>query len=167
MGIWQRVFGREVEREQLLPLYQAVIAEARRPEWYLNAGVPDTIDGRFDMVALVLSFVLIRLEREGQWGREEAVRLTELFIDDMDGQVRESGFGDLGVGKQVGKIMSALGGRLGAYRGQDRRQALLRNLYRGREPGLTELTTAEAMVGALEAGIAVVPRRALIEGRLA
>ena len=45
-----------------------------------------------------------------------SVRLTELFVDDMDGQLRESGVGDLVVGKHVGRLMGALGGRLGALR---------------------------------------------------
>ncbi len=48
--------------EEALPLYNQVIARARQPHWYEAGGVPDTIDGRFDMVATILSFVLLRLE---------------------------------------------------------------------------------------------------------
>lgn len=166
MGLWQRLTGGGRDRAELRPLYEAVTAEARRPEWYTGAAVPDTLDGRFDMLALVLSLVLIRLEREGAGGRDAAARLTEVFIDDMDGTMRELGHGDLIVGKRVGALMSQLGGRLGAYRGGVRREALVRNLYRGQQPAAGALTTVEAMVGALEAGLAIVPYDALLAGRL-
>ncbi|WP_204310223.1 ubiquinol-cytochrome C chaperone family protein, partial [Enterobacter cloacae] len=67
-----------------------------------------------------------------------STHLTEVFIDDMDGQLRQIGIGDIVVGKHVGKMMGMLGGRLGAYRealaagGFD--EALVRNLYRGEAP---------------------------------
>lgn len=165
MNWWQRVFGRD-QRQEWRPLYDAVVAEARRPEWYSGAGVPDTVDGRFDMLVLVLSLVMIRLERDGTWGREASARLTEVFVEDMDAHMRQWGVGDVVVGKKVGGLMGALGGRLGAYRGADRHDALLRNLYRGEAPAPTALAIAEAMVGALEGGLAIVPREALKEGRL-
>jgi cytochrome b pre-mRNA-processing protein 3 len=154
-GLWRRLFGRG-ERDALLPLYRSIVAAARRPVWYRSGGVPDTIDGRFDMVAAILSLVLLRLEREGDPGREPAARLTELFVEDMDGQLRERGVGDVVVGKHVGKMMGALGGRLGAFREAfapdgDLDVAIGRNIYRGAMPvpgesevlrdGLTALNT--------------------------
>jgi cytochrome b pre-mRNA-processing protein 3 len=161
----QGLFGKD-DRDEWRPLYGGVVAEARRPEWYSGAGVPDTVDGRFDMLALVLSLVMIRLEREGAWGREASARLAELFVEDMDAHMRQWGVGDVVVGKKVGGLMGALGGRLGAYREPDRSQALIRNLYRGEAPDAGRLAVAEAMTGALEGGLAIVPREALKEGRL-
>ncbi len=163
--MFRRLLGRD-KRDDWRPLYASVVAEARRPEWYQRAGVPDTIDGRFDMLALVISLVMIRLEREGLWGREGSARLAELFVEDMDGTMRQWGVGDVVVGKKVGGMMGALGGRLGAYRSTDRRGALIRNLYRGEAPPPAELAVAEAMAGALEGGIAIVSRDALQQGRL-
>jgi cytochrome b pre-mRNA-processing protein 3 len=115
-------------------LYAAIVAEARRPDWYLAGEVPDTMDGRFDMVALVLSLVLIRLEDAD--ARQMCADLTERFITDMDGNLRQDGVGDQVVGKHIGRMMAALGGRLGAYRdsrGDDAAfaDALRRNLWRG------------------------------------
>ena len=78
--------------------------------------MPDTIDGRFDMIAAILALVLLRLEAEGEAGRDPSVLLTEIFIDDMDGTLRQIGIGDYVVGKHVGRMMSALGGRLAAFR---------------------------------------------------
>jgi cytochrome b pre-mRNA-processing protein 3 len=159
------MFGKD-RRDEWGSLYAAIVAEARRPEWYSRAGVPDTVDGRFDMLALVMSLVMIRLEREGAWGREGSALLAELFVQDMDAHMRQWGVGDVVVGKKIGGLMGALGGRLGAYREPDRHGALIRNLYRGEAPSPAALAVAEAMVGALEGGIAIVPREALKEGRL-
>ena len=135
-------------------------------------GVPDTIDGRFDMVAAILSLVLLRLEGDAEAGPASA-RLTERFVTDMDGQLRESGVGDIGVGKHIGKMMGMLGGRLGAYRdglagrtsgGGDLRTALLRNLYRGAEPDAAAMAYTKAALFALRDGLAATPADALIAG---
>lgn len=111
--ILERLFG-GAHGGDLVALWHRVVELAREEHWYATRGVADTVEGRFDMVTAVTALVLIRLEREGLV--EEAARLTELFIDDMDGQLREAGVGDLVVGKSMGKLVSALGGRIGAYR---------------------------------------------------
>lgn len=126
-------------REVLIPLYNSIVTEARAPAWYAEMGVPDTLDGRFDMVAGLLSLALVRIEAEGQAGREASARLTEVFIDDMDGQLRQLGIGDVVVGKHIGNMIAAMGGRLAAYRdaladSKALEEALVRNLWRG-EPG--------------------------------
>ena len=166
MGVLAKLFGGGRDRSALMPLYNAVVAEARRPAWYERALVPDTMDGRFDMVALVLSLVLLRLEREGDAGQMPSVLLTEVFIDDMDGTMREVGFGDLVVGKRVGGIMGMLGGRLGAYRDGDRRVALIRNVYRDVPPDATAVNELVAMSAALEARVGAVPLASLLKGSL-
>ncbi|MFM5906968.1 MAG: ubiquinol-cytochrome C chaperone family protein [Novosphingobium sp.] len=97
------------------PLWHRVVELSRDPAWYAQDGIADTVAGRFDAITLVLSTVLLRMEGEAALV-EPSVRLTELFVDDMDGQLRQSGVGDVVVGKRMGKLMSALGGRLGAYR---------------------------------------------------
>jgi cytochrome b pre-mRNA-processing protein 3 len=152
---------------EALPLYNAVVARGREAHWYLAGAVPDTVDGRFDMIAAVLCAVLLRLEDEPA-GAAGAAHLAERFVDDMDGQLREMGIGDITVGKHVGRMMSMLGGRLGAYRdgfaAEDIDEALVRNVYRGEVPapaalrhvsdGLRELADAlrRTPLAALEAG---------------
>ena len=163
-GLFARLFPTR-GRERLRPLYDAVVAQARQKHWYAKGGVPDTIDGRFDMVALVLALALMRFEAVG--GETDAVRLTELFIDDMDGQVREIGFGDLVVGKQVGRIMAMLGGRLGAYADAFTDVALIRNLYRGVAPGTGELAHTKAAAEALRGRVDALSLADLLGGRLA
>src|SRR5205823_30948 len=89
--------------------------------------------------------------------------LTERFVDDMDGQLRQMGIGDIVVGKHIGKMMSMLGGRLGAYRdglaAGDLAPALVRNLYRGEAPASAALAldpfprSPEAETALREAGV--------------
>ena len=111
--ILERLFG-GAPGGDLDTLWHRVVAIAREEHWYADRGVADTVEGRFDMVTAVTALVLIRMERDSMV--EDAARLTELFIEDMDGQLREAGVGDLVVGKSMGKLVSALGGRIGAYR---------------------------------------------------
>jgi cytochrome b pre-mRNA-processing protein 3 len=112
----RRLFARKPEpREALRPLWHRVVEISREREWYADCGVADTVAGRFDMITAVLALVLLRLESDADRGALSAL-LTELFVEDMDGQLRESGIGDLVVGKHIGKLMASLGGRLGAYR---------------------------------------------------
>jgi cytochrome b pre-mRNA-processing protein 3 len=68
------------------------------------------------MVATMVALALLRLEAEDGRAGRESVALTEIFIDDMDGTLRQIGIGDFVVGKHVGRLVGALGGRLGAYR---------------------------------------------------
>ena len=103
------------DRDGVRPLWHRVVAVARAPGWYARAGIADTVPGRFDAITLVLALVLLRMERSPALAGP-AVMMTELFVDDMDGQLRESGVGDLLVGKHIGRLMSVLGGRLGALR---------------------------------------------------
>lgn len=152
-------------REARRPLWNAIVAAARQPHWYAKGQVPDTLDGRFDMVSLILALVLHRIDEDPS-AVLAGVELTELFVSDMDGQMRQIGFGDMVVGKQVGRMVGALGGRLGAYRapaGSDElRAALVRNLWRGQEPAAEGLVHVMAVVDALRSALAETPVGALI-----
>ncbi|MCC7393778.1 MAG: ubiquinol-cytochrome C chaperone [Sphingomonadaceae bacterium] len=110
-----RIFTpRPLARDVMRPLYDALVVRARAPIWY-HGGVPDHIDGRFEMVTALLSLTLLRLEDAADLA-QKSVWLTEIFVDDMDAQLRQIGIGDMVVGKHIGRMMAALGGRLGAYR---------------------------------------------------
>jgi cytochrome b pre-mRNA-processing protein 3 len=164
-----RLLGRDAARDALVPLYRSIVAAARRPVWYRAGGVPDTIDGRFDMIAAILSLVLLRLEGEGDGGRTPSARLTELFITDMDGQLRQQGIGDIVVGKHMGKLMGALGGRLGAFRdglaaGGDLDGAIRRNLLRGKSPQPGEVEVLRDGLVALKTALDATPAHELLHG---
>ena len=111
-----RLLGTEQDpRERLRPLWHRTVELARMKHWYASCHVADSVSGRFDMICAVLSVVMIRLEASELRG--ESALLAELFVEDMDGQLREFGVNDVVVGKRMGKLMSTLGGRLGAMRG--------------------------------------------------
>lgn len=123
MGLWSKLSGGDRDaraRQAMRALYLAIVQSGRQPAWYLRGNVTDSVDGRFDMISSILALVLLRMERETATGMSDqaqnSVWLTELFVDDMDGQLREFGIGDMIVGKHVGRLMSALGGRLGTMR---------------------------------------------------
>lgn len=116
MSFLQRLFGRSTDpKEALRPLWHQLVKVARTRELYADCGVADTLEGRFDMLSTVLAIAMLRVERDPETVSASA-RLTELFVDDMDGQLREAGIGDPTVGKKLGKLVSALGGRTGALR---------------------------------------------------
>lgn len=145
MSLLKRLFGNAAPdpKLKLAPLYNQIVDKARLPHWYMQGQVPDSIDGRFDMVAAILTLVILRLEEDKSRAQDMA-HLTEVFVDDMDGQLREVGIGDMIVGKHIGRIMGALGGRLGAFRqamadNSKLDEAILRNIYR------SETADAEAL----------------------
>jgi cytochrome b pre-mRNA-processing protein 3 len=116
-------------------LYSRAVEQARNPIFYARFGVPDSLDGRFDMVTLHVYLILRRLRDEGKRAERLAQRLFDLMFDDMDMSLRELGVGDLGVGRRVKAMAKALYGRIGAYDagldGDDATlaAALARNLY--------------------------------------
>lgn len=170
MSLLSRLLGKRPEdRLALIPLWHGAVAIAREPQWYAGCGIADTVPGRFDAVTLVLALVLLRMEREAELV-EPSVRLTELFVDDMDGQLRESGVGDLVVGKHIGRLMSVLGGRLGAIReALPRGEAALAEVIARNvtlcEGGSAEKVAVAAM--ALARQLDATPARELLAGSIA
>jgi len=161
--------GEADPREALRPLWHRIVELSREPALYRDDGVADTVTGRFDMITVILAVVLMRLERDRVMAPEAAL-LTELFVEDMDGQLRESGVGDVVVGKKIGTLVSALGGRLGALRearaSRDRSEleaALARNvtMQDGRDTA-----ALAARVQAFDDEVAACDSRALLAGAI-
>lgn len=125
------------------PLYRAVVAETRRPEWYRDAGVPDTLDGRFAVLTSLLALTDIRLERGAGEAQALGPRLMEAFIADMDAQMREQGFGDPTLGKQVRMMVGALANKVDRWRLaveaiEPWEEVASQSLYRDSVPGSAE-----------------------------
>ena len=76
--------------------------------------MPDTIDGRFAVLATITALVLVRLERGGDEAKRASVALTERFIEVMESEHRELGLGDPTLGKTVRKLVGSLARRTGA-----------------------------------------------------
>jgi cytochrome b pre-mRNA-processing protein 3 len=99
----------------IVSLYGAIVAQARQPGFYAELGVPDTLEGRFDMIVLHLALVMRRLRAGGQAEQEGMQELFDLFCRDMDHNLREMGVSDLGVPKKMRKFGEAFYGRAAAY----------------------------------------------------
>lgn len=144
---------RKAEPNPAVPLYAAVVAAARSPDWYVEAGIPDSIDGRYCVLVTLLAITDVRLERGGAAAAELAPRLTELFVDDLDVQLRESGLGDPTLGKTVRGLVGGLSGRISRWRpvldgGSDEgwRAAISSSLYRDGEPDEAQEMAARRLV---------------------
>lgn len=116
--------------------YQAIVAAARQPAFYMQCDVPDTPQGRFEMVMLHSWLVIDRLAEEDP---EFTQNLFDLMFADFDMNLRELGVGDMGVGKRVKGWASAFYGRAAAYKAGLRdenllTEALARNLFAGEKP---------------------------------
>jgi cytochrome b pre-mRNA-processing protein 3 len=169
LSLLRSIFGDAKQRAPLEPLYRAIVARGRDPAWYRDGKVPDTIDGRFDMIAAILALVLLRFEGEGAAGRDPSVLLTELFIDDMDGTLRQIGIGDYVVGKHVGRMMSALGGRLAAFRAgreQGFREAVERNIFHEAPPSEAAVVMVAGGLERFAAGLDAADLPDLLGGKL-
>ncbi|HEX6001815.1 MAG TPA: ubiquinol-cytochrome C chaperone family protein [Hyphomicrobiaceae bacterium] len=102
-------------RRQARSLYGSIVTQARSHTPYTRLGVPDSPEGRFEMIALHLVVVLDRLGRAGQQGQRLARALTETFAVDLDDNFREMSVGDLAVPRHVKRAVAALYERYGSY----------------------------------------------------
>lgn len=139
MGLFN-LFRRDTGRQDAAyGLYNAIVRQARRPGFYLAWGVPDTVDGRFDMIAIHAHLVLRRLRRDHAATKDLAQALFDLMFADMDVNLRELGVGDMGMAKRIRKMAEGFFGRIAAYdRGLDEdpaglRDSLHRNLFKAVE----------------------------------
>ncbi len=96
-------------------LYGRAVAAAREPYLYAVLGVPDTLNGRFDLVGLHAFLLIRRLASLPAPGADLAQAVFDAMFSDMDVNLREMGVGDLSVGKRVRKMWEAFNGRSRAY----------------------------------------------------
>lgn len=99
--------------EPVLGVYSAIVAQSRRPVFYAEWSVPDTVTGRFDMISLHMALVFRRLRSDDTLTKTFAQNLFDCFFADMDRSLREMGVGDLSVGKRIAKMSSLFYGLLG------------------------------------------------------
>lgn len=154
-------------------LYLALVGQARAPAFYSACGVPDSLDGRFDMIVLHAFLVMRRIGIEGEAGATLAQALFDVMFSDMDQNLRELGVGDLAVGRRVKTMARGFYGRVKAYdeglaRADDvaLTAALRRNLYATAEATPGEVAAMVRYLREAARTLAGQPRAELMAGRL-
>ncbi|GGB30776.1 ubiquinol-cytochrome c chaperone [Tistrella bauzanensis] len=177
-----RLFGRTGPRAAAEAQYDTAVAQARSMVFYRDLGVPDTVDGRFDMIVLHVFMILHRMKREGDGGRRTGQALFDRMFADMDRSLREMGVGDLSVGKQVKRMGEAFYGRVKVYDaavaavagdgGAALNEAIARNVFGIEAAGAARPSeaTLQALAAYVMASIGVLDAMAsqdILEGRVA
>src|ERR1041384_3209016 len=139
--------------------YRCVVDQARQPGFFSDIGVPDTIDGRFELICLHAFRSLHRLKGEKPPAPELGQRFFDTMFADFDRSLREMGTGDLSVGREVKRMAEAFYGRVAASEeglaGSDAvlQPALARNLYGTAPPAPAQLAAMAAYVRREAAGL--------------
>lgn len=168
------MFRRRPHERAGFELYGAAVGAARAPELFLALGVPDTVEGRFDLVSLHVGLLIRRLRTDGDSrGPALAQAVFDAMFADMDLNLREMGVGDLAVGKRVRRMWEAFHGRALAYEAaldaddpSALASALERNVWRGEAPAGSAARLA-ALARAQAAHLAGQGIEALAAGRVA
>ncbi len=168
-----KIFRKSNDAEVATALYCRLVERARSPVFYRDLGVPDSLDGRFELIVLHLFLVLHRLKQNHPDGAHLAQTLHDYFFDDMDRSLREMGAGDLGVGKKVKRMAEAFHGRIESY---DQalgaapgglEVALRRNLYGTMEqPAARWISAMTVYVQGASASLSALPLQAIEGGNL-
>ena len=132
------LFRRKPYERAGFELYTAAVKASRDPYFFQTLGVPDTLDGRFDMVGLYVFLVVHRLHAASEEGKQLAQAVFDAMFSDMDINLREIGISDMTVGKKVRAMWEAFNGRSAAYGAAVQADdpealatAIARNVWRG------------------------------------
>jgi cytochrome b pre-mRNA-processing protein 3 len=167
-----KLFGKSAAPEAVFEVYRAIVAQSRRPLFYAEWGVPDTVTGRFDMISLHLALLFRRLKGESAAASRFSQAVFDLFFKDMDRSLREMGAGDLAVPKKIRNmgnlfygLAAALGAALDSADPAAVRAVLVRNVYGGEDhEGAGRLA---AYLAAEAERLAALPTPTLLAGDLA
>lgn len=163
---------KEASPDPVLALYAALVQKARDPKFYTDFAVPDTVDGRFDMVVIHAMLVMRRLREIPAEVHGTGQRLFDLMFADMDRSLREMGVGDMSVGKHVKRMAKAFYGRAAAYEAgmdgsaEDFAKAIGDNLYRHGQPPAGVVSGIASYMQRASAHLAGQPVADIIAGKI-
>ena len=152
-------------------LFDLAVSEARRPHWFVEGQVPDTLNGRFAVLATIVALLTVRLEREGDEGQQASVALTERLVESLDTEIREMGLGDPTLGKQVRKLVGAVSGRVERWQsltGSDGswNDEVRQSLYLGEDADAAAVAHSESELRRLWERFATASVEQLAKGRM-
>lgn len=151
----KRLFQAPKFETEARALYRRVAERARHPILFTVYGVPDTIDGRFEMLCLHAYAVFHGLKGKGSDAEALSQAVYDAMFADLDGSLRELGAADLGVGKRIKAMTEALNGRIQAYdRDAELERAIRRNVYRTVTPDDAQVRWMAGYLRTIRAAIA-------------
>ena len=130
--MFQYFKNKKLRKSRAVDMYNEIVQAARQPVFYQEFSIPDTVDGRFEMIALHSYIMTHRLNRMGEM--RTAQKLFDVMFVNIDRTLREMGIGDLAVPKHMKRMMQGFNGRCVSYEKalgnqEDMKQALVRNAY--------------------------------------
>lgn len=139
--MFKALFRKDPSLEAGRALYAAAVEQARAPFLYARLGVPDTVEGRFEMICLHVWLVMRRL-RESEPARAVSQHLCDAMFQNLDDSLRELGVGDLQVARRIRALAENFYGRIGAYEAAMKPEAaadalggaLARNVFEAADP---------------------------------
>ncbi|HEX9767993.1 MAG TPA: ubiquinol-cytochrome C chaperone family protein [Kiloniellales bacterium] len=172
LPIVRRLFGSRPHEDSARALYAGIVAQARRPEFFIACGVPDTVDGRFDLLVLHVFLVMHRLKQDRAATADLSQALVDVFFQDLDESLRELGAGDMGIGRRIKAMAEGFYGRTLAYersleQGADALEVCVRrNLYGAGESGPEQLRAVALYITDEVAALAVQDLACLSRGEV-
>jgi len=159
------IFRRSGSSDAIHQIYRIIVERARHPHFYTEYGVPDTVDGRFEMVTLHAFLVLRRLKRTSESASDTSQALFDVMFEDMDLSLREMGAGDMGVGKRVKAMVQAFYGRIASYEAglvgaeEEMESALSRNVFATVTPEAAHVSNLAAYIRAQDVHMSAFDRK--------
>jgi cytochrome b pre-mRNA-processing protein 3 len=166
------MFKRSPYEETARLLYERIVGQARRPEFYRECGIPDTLDGRFDVLVLHVFLVMHRLKQDRGRTADLSQALFDILFQDMDESLRELGAGDMGIGRRIRAMAEGFYGRVAAYEealdAADRslEDCVRRNLFGSASPVAGQLAALADYIRAEVAALAARETEELLAGEL-
>ena len=167
-----RLFRRSRDEHIIAQLYGRIVDHARSAPFYTKTGVPDTIDGRYELLVIHAFLLMHRMKHEGEAARAFSQRLFDYMFADMDHSLRELGVGDLSVGKKVKHMARRFYGSVVAYdhaltdggAGEALEEALRRNLYGTAMPEPDQTAAMADYMRREAADLAAIPTADIMKG---
>lgn len=172
MGLFDTFRAKKRHDNVASQLYVASVDQARSPAFFTEMGVPDSVDGRFDLIILHTMLLIRRLRKQGAEAAGISQALLNLMFADMDRNLREMGVGDLSVGRQVKKMAKAFYGRSDVVeKGLDDSAgtlatALKETVYRSAEADPAQINALAAYMMAADAGLKAQPTETVTAGNV-
>ncbi len=166
------LFRRNPHRYAAYGAYAQIVGRAREPAFFVDCAVPDTVDGRFELIALHTFLVLNRLKLEHAATADFAQELFDAMFADLDRGLREMGASDIGVGRHVKQMAKGFYGRILAYErglaGSDDElgEAIRRNLYGTASPSPQAVAAMVRYVRRQAAALARDPLDRMLSGKI-